>query len=410
LSEILFSICHTTARPGGWQESYRAWIDNADRPDQVEYLLCVDERWGFPALPHSEFFSSRFSPTATREQFGYVGSPKISADVLDVAVWNTGRKCLVDGANIACANAFGQILIVNSDDMFPCAGWDTKILEAAGKTGTSPAPWTAGLDSEFVIRTHPGKKYQAWLDEFVRQGRGEIIGRLMTLQILSRARYRRFGYALYPEFTSMMADTDFTDAAEHDGVVIEARHITIEHRHPFVTGESQDSVSKHENDRAAHELGSRIFARRHMERTGSAAEVQQPKRMKLAALLPGDVFSWTWTDAWSRLLLHLGGRFDFAFTFESCSNQYFARDFAYQALLRHNKAQDWTPDYALWIDSDNILTPEQFDLLFDAIETVPMISAIAGWYWIDVDPPQVCARVRDEKGQVRSVTIDELMN
>jgi len=379
LSEVIFSICHTTARPDGWQESYRAWIDRAAHPETVEYILCVDERWGFLELPKLDGAG-------------------------DKAVWNTGRKCLVDGANIAAANAFGQVLIINSDDMFPRQDWDVKLLEAI------EAFHSEALDGgDFVVRTSPGAKYQAWLDAFVSQGRDSIISRLITCQILSRARYQRFGYALYPEFASMMADTDFTAAAEHDGVVIEARDIEIEHRHPFVIGASQDDVSKHENQMAAHELGARIYARRQAERTGSAlVHAAEPKRVKLAALLPGDVFPWTWVDNWSRLLLHLGNKFEFAWTFQSCSNQYFARDFAWQSLQRHMLKSNWTPDYVLWLDSDNILTEAQFDLLYYAIENGTAIDAIGGWYWIDVEPPQVCARVRETGGAIRSITIDEL--
>ena len=255
MAEVLFSICHTTARLKAWQDSYWQWLKNAACPETVEYILTVDERWGFTELPPLAHDPIRGRGELRRG--------------LDKAVWNTGRRCLVDGANIAAANAMGKILIINSDDFFPCWHWDTKLIAAISKHFGSDAVLDEdALDREFVIRTHPGEKYQAWLDDWVKQGRDALIGRLITLQILSRARYQRYGYALYPEFTSMMADTDFTDAAEHDGVVIEARHIEIEHRHPFVSGTEQDDVSKHENEQAAHALGARIYARRHAERSG----------------------------------------------------------------------------------------------------------------------------------------------
>jgi hypothetical protein len=387
-----FSICHTTARPDGWQDSYHAWFDHASRPTRVQYVLCVDRRWGFEKLPDLQHW--------------------------DKAVWNTGRRCLVDGANIACAAASGQVLIVNSDDMFPGEGWDDMLLAAIGGDNYS-------LDDEFVVRTFPGEAYQAWLNNFVKQGCDPIISRLMTLQILSRARYQKFGYALYPEFTSMMADTDFTRAAEFDGIVIEAPQILVEHRHPFVTGSAQDDVSKHENQQVAHELGARIYARREMERTGglmspaieAGAEVfnrlgssgPKPKRKRIAVLNPGDEFSWQWVSAWSNLLPYLANNFDLAFTFESCSNQYFSRDFCYQALLKHIRDTGWgRPDFVLWIDSDNILPVESFRLLLDALEARPDVDAVGGWYWIATAVPQICARVADPDGVVRSVTIEEM--
>jgi hypothetical protein len=160
------------------------------------------------------------------------------------------RNPRLAGANIAAVNAMGKVLLINCDDFFPQKHWDTELLKVI-----------PDLEADFVVRTHPGAKYQAWLDS-----QGPLISRLMTFQILSQARYRRFGYALYPEFTSMLADTDFTDAAEADDVVIEARRIVIEHRHPFVTGAEQDQVSQHENSAEAHALGKQVYLRRQAER------------------------------------------------------------------------------------------------------------------------------------------------
>ena len=51
----LFSVCHSTARPEGWQKAYREWIEKAAHPEQVEYVLCVDERWGFEPVRFNMF-------------------------------------------------------------------------------------------------------------------------------------------------------------------------------------------------------------------------------------------------------------------------------------------------------------------------------------------------------------------
>lgn len=371
MSEVIFSICHTTARPREWRDTYEAFLRSAVRPENVEYVLCVDERWGFDRLPQN------IRP-------------------VDKAVWNTGRKCLVDGANIAAANSLGKVLLINSDDFFPCDRWDEKLLRVI-----------QDLEDDFVIRTSPGPRYQAWLDRFVREGRDAIISRLMTFQILSRTRYQRFGYALYPEFTSMMADTDFTDSAECDGVVIEAPHIEIEHRHPFVTGMGQDRVSEHENQTAAHELGARIYQRRHAERRGG--NVPARPRKKIAVLCPGDDSGFRWKSAWSGLLTYLATHFDLAVHFNYCSNQYFVRDFGYQFLLKYMNDTGWgPPDYVLMIDSDNIFDSVGFEHLLQALENIPEISGIGGWYWMGIIPPAICARVREPNGDIRSITIEEM--
>jgi len=395
MAEVLFSICHTTARPKGWQDSYWQWIKNAACPETVEYILTVDERWGFTELPPLAHDALRAHGEMRRG--------------LDKAAWNTGRKCLVDGANIAAANAFGKILIINSDDFFPCWHWDVKLIAAVSKHfGFAGEVDPDTLDYDFVIRTHPGDKYQAWLDEFVTKGRDPLIGRLMTLQILSRTRYQRFGYALYPEFTSMMADTDFTEQAEHDECVIEARHIEIEHRHPFVSGASLDDVSQHENEQAAHELGARVFARRHAERMGGVLEMQ-PRKPKLVVFLPGSEFRGRVMQAWSLLLIHLIQRFEVTLSFSECSNQYYVRDMAVRKV-RSDFANQKPPDFALWIDSDNVLTPDAFDLLADAVQAAREVSACSGWYWMHAEPPQLCARVKDPNGTIRSVTFEELQD
>ena len=108
-----FSICHTTARPNGWQESYEEWVTKASNPNSVEYVLCVDARWGFEKKNFVEHISSL---------------PDCYGDV----VWNTKRKCSVDGWNIAAAASTGKVIILNSD-MFPPDRWDEELLEAISK-------------------------------------------------------------------------------------------------------------------------------------------------------------------------------------------------------------------------------------------------------------------------------------
>ena len=49
MSTPLFSILHTSARPEAWRAVYDDWMSKAVHPENVEYVLCVDERWGFNA-------------------------------------------------------------------------------------------------------------------------------------------------------------------------------------------------------------------------------------------------------------------------------------------------------------------------------------------------------------------------
>ena len=123
-----FSILHTSARPDKWRAVYNAWIAAADNPSSVEYVLVIDRRWGFTELPIGARNSGIFT-----------------------AVWNTGRKCYVDGVNIAAQYATGDVFIVNADDQFPCEHWDTELLNAIGQAGLYPIPAVSGKPDEFVI-------------------------------------------------------------------------------------------------------------------------------------------------------------------------------------------------------------------------------------------------------------------
>ena len=47
----LFSILHTSARPEKWRAVYDDWMAKCVHPEDVEYVLCVDPRWGFDLDP-----------------------------------------------------------------------------------------------------------------------------------------------------------------------------------------------------------------------------------------------------------------------------------------------------------------------------------------------------------------------
>ena len=63
----------------------------------------------------------------------------------------------------------------------------------------------------------------------------------------------------------MYADNDFTEHARHDGVVIDARHLVFEHRHPTVTGAKMDIQYMHENQLHSYQVGEKILKRRRKE-------------------------------------------------------------------------------------------------------------------------------------------------
>ena len=224
----LFSICHTTARLQGWQESHRAWVEGAIIKDSFEYILCKDERWGFHP---------------------YVEEPGLKT------VWNKGPRNSVSGWNTAAAASTGHIIILNADDMFPSAGWDSKIL------GAIP-----DMSEEAVLR--------------VSTFHGSDWSGLITLGIMTRPVYERWGYALYPEYESMCSDADFTEHADQDGIIIDAPEIYVEHRHPFIYGSPNfeaplDEVYEYQNRPQAYQSGYLLLALRRTRRFESRASHEE---------------------------------------------------------------------------------------------------------------------------------------
>jgi hypothetical protein len=335
-----FSICHTTARPKEWGTAYAEWMQNAAHPEDVEYVLVVDARWGFTELP------------------------KLRAQ--DKVLWNTDKMCLVGGANVACAAATGDILIINSDDVFPCAAWDFALessLYANKLTYKEPDPKT----DEVVIQTSSDTPADA---------RG-----LMVCQIFSRARYQRLGYGLYPAYDSMYADDDFSEHARLDGVVIDARHLIFPHKHPVYGHGKMDEVYQHENKSAAYEKGVQILTQRRAQgfRSSDRPLEMPPARKVIAVCLPGIQFSQHWVATWTELFGKLLSEFVVHPIFSYSTNVYATRIAIADMVLKNCSPR---PDYVLWIDDDNLVNSLHFRQLFDDLEQHPEYDGIAGWCWV----------------------------
>lgn len=270
----LFSILHTSARPDKWRAVYDDWMSKAVHPDNVEYVLCVDPRWGFSADPQAWLPS----------QIG--GLPHDNLHVIQ----NTGRRCYVDGVNIAGKASTGQVLIVNADDQFACQDWDQRLHEQF---------FDYRDNTEFVIECDEGGNEHA---------RG-----IMPMPILSRARYEAQGYVFYPEYESMFADNDFCAAARQDGVVIDARHLMFPHRHAMFDGNGEwkredwtktlDAAYLAQNRSEAFAIGQEVFKRR--KASGFPPMQHGIVQRTIALCLSGERFEGVWVDALLTLYGHL---------------------------------------------------------------------------------------------------------
>jgi hypothetical protein len=346
-SRPLFSILHTSARPKKWREVYDAWIGAAKNPNTVEYCLTVDKRWGFAELP------------ALRAQ--------------DKVAWNTARRCYVDGVNTSASQSTGLILIVNADDQYPCANWDEELIKCVAQI---PVP-------EFVIWAGTGTT-----NEFQR--------RMMCMPILSRPRYDRLGYVFYPAYESMFADNDFCEHALADGVVMEAGHLLFQHRHPMNEGkrnpDAMDAAYQAQMRKEAWEIGRGVLNRRRENEFGKRTVVAMPApvttlttptpvRETLGVALPGEHFSSAWVFHWTQLFAELANQYHVHPNFAYSSSVYATR----QVIFDYFTSLTPAPDYLLWIDDDNLVTPFDVAQLIADLKANPDVGIVAGWSWCTGD-------------------------
>lgn len=207
-----FSLVHPTARPGEWRKTRDKWIKAASSVADYEYVVCADFK-DFGAITPKDAEPARL-------------------------VWNYGKACSVDATNVAAQCAIGRVLVVISDDIYPCDHWDRKLKEILPLWG----------DKECVVRVSTG-------------GTADERG-LLTVQILNRLRYERVGYLFHPSYVSMYSDDEFSMHAEADGVVVNAPEILFRHEH-WSTGEREmDDVYRAQNHPKRYKFGADLLSYR----------------------------------------------------------------------------------------------------------------------------------------------------
>jgi hypothetical protein len=180
----LISILHPSrSRPEKSYKTARKWLDNAGC--NCEYILSLD---------HDD--------------------PKLLEynNTIGVCFEHKNRSA-IEAINNAAKVATGNILIVISDD-FDCPPlWGKKILDIV-----------QGRE-DWIMKTYDG-----------------IQPRLITLPIMDRKYYQRFGYIYFPEYKHMYADKELTEVAHTLGRVIET-DLQFTHKHYSVTDGVRDEVS-----------------------------------------------------------------------------------------------------------------------------------------------------------------------
>lgn len=200
-----FTIIHPSrSRPHKAAMTASQWMGNAKGRTRIQYVLSLDN----DDKDKSEY----------ERVFEDMHDDGISYGV----VLNNNRSC-IDAINNAAKWSAGKIIIVVSDDFDrPPMHWDKLILEAVGN------------NRDFVLKTNDG--LQPWI---------------ITLPIMGRKYYERFGYIYYPEYRHMFADTEMSHVADLLGKKITA-DIYIPHRH-YTTGYNERDAVSNRNDSTWHQ-------------------------------------------------------------------------------------------------------------------------------------------------------------
>lgn len=188
------------------------WRAKAVVPQQMEIILCIDGN--------------------DAESISLMNNEGKSYEVKWVVQDRAPFNC-VRGWNKAAEHALGKVLIAISDDFIPCPQWDYRLL-------TLQYPnWVEG---EYAVHVNDG---------FVRD--------ICTMPIMTRKRYDRFGYIFYPAYESMFCDTDLTERAKQDGVLLNALHLLFEHHHPNIKKRNMDAVDVDHASSARWSRGEMLF-------------------------------------------------------------------------------------------------------------------------------------------------------
>jgi len=118
------------------------------------------------------------------------------------------NRSAVDAINNAAKIATGEIMIVLSDDTECPRNWEMVVNKACdGK-------------EDFVLKTFDG--IQTWI---------------VTMPILDRKYYNRYGYIYHPSYLHQFVDTHFTHVADVTKRIVWRNDILFPHRHKRVMDE-----------------------------------------------------------------------------------------------------------------------------------------------------------------------------
>lgn len=190
-------IYPSRSRPDQCRSTLENWINKAGSID-FEIILSLDQ----DDMRLSDYQKMIFDGLTTNWQ-----EPALTYTVLP-------NKSTVEAVNNAAKIAQGEILIVMSDDFDCPQDWFNKIVRASRNR------------KDFVMKVNDGGTQD----------------RIITLPILDRAYYQRFGYIYHPSYKHLWADTEFSEVAYWQRKVLVRNDIVFKHNHYSVLCTNPDAT------------------------------------------------------------------------------------------------------------------------------------------------------------------------
>lgn len=184
------SIIHPSRnRPRQALKTINEWLGFAKDKSQIEYILSVDR--------------------SDKDLIAY--KRLCSESGIKCSIGN--NKSAIEAINGAAKITTANILLVVSDDFGAFQDWDEKLLmEVEGK-------------EDWILKTQDG--IQDWI---------------ITLPILDRKYYDRFGYVYNPGYRHLFCDTEMTSVADLTGRKLTS-DLFFEHRHYSVKKSRKDLIN-----------------------------------------------------------------------------------------------------------------------------------------------------------------------
>lgn len=221
MDKPVISIIHPSrGRPGRSHDCIDRWIKRAGIPiTDLEVILSLDD-------DDPEFNVYRILYTENK----------------NVIVCSGPNRYAVGAVNRGAILATGRIMIVVSDDFECPAGWAELIIKAIGGK------------QDFVLKVNDGtQKY------------------IVTLPILDRKYYDRFGYIYHPDYKHMFSDTHLTHVADCLGKILWRNDILFPHKHYSVVKQRPDLINRRAD--ATWNDGKRIYLKHVRNKFGLGVNV-----------------------------------------------------------------------------------------------------------------------------------------